>query len=386
LQRNYDVIIVGAGPAGATLAYELVSRGIRVLILEKAALPRYKCCAGGLTIRAAKLLGINIDGVIDNAISSAVVTFAGANPYRGSFPEIIMYTVMREKFDYALVKRAEKAGADILEGLEAQEIHLNDTNVDVSTSAGNFRSQFVAGADGAKSIVARALGVERNSNNIVGIETEVMVADEELVRWKSQIAIDLGRIPSGYAWVFPKADHLSIGIACLADKAKDLKLRYWQFMKSLNFSHYTIARWDSSLLPFCTGQVVVARGRAILVGDAAGLADPLSGEGLHNAILSAQLAAPAMEKSLRCGEILLGDYLKSVEEKIIPEMKIAYVFSRVLAQFPPALFKRLEREERVWKGCCYMLRGEINYSTIKNKISTIGGLYNLVLRRFPIQA
>ena len=381
MKRNYEVIIVGAGPAGATLARELASKGVRVLVLEKATLPRYKCCAGGLTVKAIKLLGTNVDEVVEDAISSAIVTFAGESPYEGHHGQTIGYTVMREKFDYALVRRAEEAGADFLQGLEACGIQFGDKTVEVSTVAGNFRSQFVAGADGVRSVVAKALGIEGNRNFVAAIETEVQVPREELARWKSRMAIDLGRIPAGYAWVLPKFDHLSIGIACPASEAKDLKRHYLAFLDSLDFSHHTIARWESSLIPICAGRRVVARDRAVLLGDAAGLADPLTGEGIYNAVLSAQLAAPAIENSLRYGDLRLGDYRKAVEEKIILEMKIAYVFSRVLALFPSRLFKVLKRDERVWRSWCYLLRGEITYSTIKTRIGTLGAMYNLVWQR-----
>jgi len=382
MQRDYEVIVVGAGPAGATLAYELAEKGIGVLVIEQATLPRYKCCAGGLTVKAAEQLGNHAHGLVEGAISSAVVTFPGDSPYRGEHEDTIIYTVMREKFDHALVKRAEEAGANILQGLKVCGIRFNGTGVEISTATGNFRSQYVAGADGAKSIVAKALGINTNRNCLVGIETEVAVDSDELLKWKSQIAIELGRIPAGYAWVFPKTDHLSIGIGCLANEAKNLKRCYREFVDSLSLGHYTVGRWYGSVIPICTGQAVVTRDRAVLLGDAAGLADPLTGEGIYNAILSAQLAAPAIGEALIGGEVKLLDYRKSVEEKIMPEMRIAYVFSRVLAQFPHRLFKLLKRDERIWRECCHLLRGETDYSTIKDKMGPLSRLYDLfVLRR-----
>ena len=288
---------------------------------------------------------------------------------------------MREKFDYALVRRAEEAGADFIQGLEVSGIQFGDKTLEVSTVAESFRSQFVAGADGAGSAVAKALGIGGNRNLVAAIETEVQVPQEELARWKSRMAIDLGRIPAGYAWVLPKFDHLSIGIACPVSRAKDLKRCYWEFLDSLDFSQHTVARWESSLIPICAGRTVVAKDRVVLLGDAAGLADPLTGEGIYNAVLSAQLAAPAIENSLKCGDLRLDDYRTAVEERIIPEMTIAYVFSRVLARLPSRLFKLLKRDERVWRSWCYLLRGEMTYSTIKTKRGTLGAMYNLVLQR-----
>ncbi len=361
MSRDYEVIIVGAGPAGATLAYELVRRGIRVLILEKATFPRYKCCAGGLSVKAAKLLDMDLSGVREDTISSADITFAGASHYHVDYGQPILYTVMRNKFDYSLLKRAEEAGAEVLQGLRVYGIHPDVTGVEVLTTAGDFQAQFVAGADGVRSTVARTLDVKANGNHLIAIETEVQVAREDMAKWKSRVMIDIGRISGGYAWLFPKSDHLSVGIACSVYKARDLKRRYQDFVNSLNLNHYTITRWSGGLIPVCTGQTVVARGRVVLLGDAAGLTDPLTGEGIYNAILSAQLAAPAIEKSLHIGEAGLNDYRQSVEEKIMPEMRTAYMFSKVFSLLPFRLFKLLKRDERVWRGCCYLLRGETDY-------------------------
>jgi geranylgeranyl reductase family protein len=380
LKRKYDVVIVGAGPAGATLAYELAGAGIGVLVLEKAKLPRYKCCAGGVTAKAAKLSGMNIDEIAEDIISTFTVTLAGDSPYQGDSDEPVMYTVRRENFDYALVDRAEKAGADVLQGVEALGIQFDDAGVEILTSAGSFYSQLIAGADGAESIVLKELGIKRKVDSIVGITSEVFVADRELAKWKSRILIDLGGISGGYGWVFPKADHLSTGFACPTKKGKGLKGRYSEFLASLDLGHYRVARSDSSLLPVCAGKTVVARSRAVLLGDAAGLASPLTGEGIYNAILSAQLAAPAIKKSLEIGKSCLDDYQKSVDKRIIPDMRIARVFSKVLALAPNRLFGLLKSDERVWRACCRMLLGEMDYSQAKSGIKALGILYDLVLR------
>ena len=102
MQHKYDVIIVGAGPAGTVLAYELASKGTRTLVLEKAKFPRYKCCAGGLTVKAANLLGINLNEAVEDIISAATVSFAGRDHYHSVHDQMFMYTVMRQKFDHIL--------------------------------------------------------------------------------------------------------------------------------------------------------------------------------------------------------------------------------------------------------------------------------------------
>ena len=377
LAQSYEVIIVGAGPAGATLAYELAGKGIGVLVLEKETLPRYKCCAGGLSARAAKLLNTDISEVIEDEIVGATITFVGERPHHTHYDQTIMYTVMRDKFDYMLMKRAEKAGAAILQGYEVKGIKLDDEAVQLSTHGGDFCAKFAVGADGARSIVARAVDGKRRSNYLVAIETEVTVPEKELARWKSQVGMELGRVP-GYGWVFPKADHLSIGIACLSSKAKTLKRYYWEFLNSLNLSDYTISRWRGGFLPRCTGKAIVSRGRAAILGDAAGLADSLCGEGVYNAILSAQLAAPVIEKSLVQNTGELQEYQKAVEKEIFPEMKVAYFLSKGFVRIPSLVFEMLSKNERLWRGCCRMLLGETNYTRIGQKLNAVGGIYNFL--------
>ncbi|MFC1989186.1 NAD(P)/FAD-dependent oxidoreductase [Chloroflexota bacterium] len=288
---------------------------------------------------------------------------------------------MRDKFDYALVRRAEEAGAVIAQGQEVKQIQFGTKWLEVSTPYSDFRTQYVAGADGTHSVVARESGLRNSTSYITAIETEVQVTEEELSRWRSQVVIDLGWIPGGYAWVFPKLDHLSIGIACLSSKAKGLKTRYWKFLDSLNVTHHTIERWESSLIPMCGGKAAVCRDRVALLGDAVGLIDPLTGEGIHNAVWSAQLAAPVIEDSLLHGEVRLQNYQKAIDEKIIPEIRIARVLSRMFVRFPSLVFKMLNRDERIWRGCCYLLRQDIDYSTIKQRLGGFKGIYSLLVRK-----
>ncbi len=378
MERSYHVIIIGAGPAGATLAYELAAHGISVLVLERAELPRYKCCAGGLTVKAAEILGINVADLADDVISGAIITFTGNRPYHGVSTGPIMYTVRRETFDYALVKRAQNAGACILQGVEARNIRVSGGNVEVTTKMGSFHSEFVAGADGARSRVAAAIGITRSSACIVGLICEVMVAKEDMDKWRTRIGIDIGRVRGGYGWVFPKADHLSVGIACHADKAKGLKHIFREYLESLKFRRCVVTRWAAGLLPVLEGQPTVARGRAILVGDAAGLADPLTGEGIFNAVLSAQIGATAIEKALTAGKVALNNYSCAIADTIVPQMKEALLFSKVLSQLPAKLVKLLNQDERLWKACCYMLRGEIDYVMIRKRVTSLGGLFEII--------
>ncbi len=380
MKQSYDVIVVGAGPAGATLAYELAKKGIGVLVLEKEKLPRYKCCAGGVTSKAAKLLDFDISEVAEDIIYEVSFTFNLGSPYPGQHSQPLIYTVMRDVFDYFLVQKAQQLGAALMDEQKVTQVQVSADWVEISTTDSIFRSRLVVGADGAYSIVARELGMGRSIEYNAGIESEIVIPEKELAKWKSRVHIDLGCIPGGYAWVFPKRNHLSIGVGCLASKARYLNRHHQKFLNSLSIGSYTIARSSSHLIPTCTKGRLIWQDKALLLGDAAGLADPLTGEGIYNAIQSAQLAAPVIENSLLRGEVGLQDYQQIVERKIMSELRIARTLSKYFVRFPRLAFRMLNKSDGVWRAECNLMLGEIDYAAIKGKAGGVRGIFNRLLR------
>ena len=380
MKQSHDVIVVGAGPAGATLAYELAKKGIGVLVLEKEKLPRYKCCAGAVTSKTAKLLDFDISGVVEDVINEVSFTFNLGDPYLGQHSQPLVYTVMRDVFDYFLVTRAQQMGAVFMDGQKVMRIQVSADWVEISTADDIFRSRLVVGADGAYSVVVKELGMGRSMEYVAGIESEIVVPEEEMAKWKSRVRIDLGCIPGGYAWVFPKRDYLSIGAGCLASKARHLDRYHQKFLNSLSIGSYTIARSSSHLIPTCTKGRLVWQDKALLLGDAAGLADPLTGEGIYNAIQSAQLATPVIENSLARGKVGLQDYQQVVEKKIMSELRIARKLSKFFVRFPRLAFGMLDRSGGAWRTICNLMLGEIDYVAIKGKAGGLKGIFNRLLR------
>jgi len=380
LKQNYDVIVVGAGPAGATLACELAKGGIDVLVLEKEKLPRYKCCAGGVTSRAEKLLDFDISQVTEATIYEVVFTFKLGKAFVGEHSEPLMYTVMRETFDQFLMHEAQRLGAVLMAGQKVTQIRVSPDQVEVSAADNVFHSRVVVGADGAYSMVARELNMERPTERIAAIESEITVAQQQLERWKSRVQIDLGIIPAGYAWVFPKRDHLSVGAGCRASRARNLNRHYHEFMDSLNIGEHTVTRSESHLIPTCTRGRLVWQDRALLLGDAAGLADPLTGEGIYYAIRSAQLAAPVIKSCLAKAGGGLEEYQRLVEKNIMSELRIASTLSNYFVRFPRPAFRMLSRKEGVWRAERDVMLGATDYSAVKEKIGGFGGILTHLLR------
>jgi geranylgeranyl reductase family protein len=350
-----------------------------VLLLEKQRLPRYKCCAGGVTSKAARLLDFDISEVAEDVIHEASFTFDLGTPYVGQHSQPLMYTVMRNEFDYLLVKKAQQVGSVLMDGQKVTQVQVSGDWVDISAADNVFRSRLVVGADGAYSVVASELGMGRSIEYLMGIESEIVVPEEELAKWKSRAQIDLGCIPGGYAWVFPKRDHLSVEVACHDSTARDLHAHYQKFLNSLNIGSYAIASSDSHLIPTCTKGKLVWQDKALLLGDAAGLADPLMGEGIHNAILSAQLAAPVIIDSLAHGKVKLEDYQEAVDEKIMSELRIARVLSKFFIRFPHLAFGMFNQSDAVWKAVCNLMLGEIDYAAIRGKAGGFKGIFKRLL-------
>lgn len=380
MKQSYDAIIVGAGPAGATLAYELARRGIGVLVLEKERLPRYKCCAGGVTSKAAKLLDFDISEVVEDAIHEVSFTFNLGNSYLGQHNQPLIYTVMRDVFDHLLIQRARQLGAALMDGWKVTKVQVSADWVEISTADNVFRSRLVVGADGAYSIVAKELGMTKSIEYLVGIESEIVVPEAELAKWKSRVQIDLGCIPGGYAWVFPKRNHLSVGAGCVAAKAKHLERHHWKFLESLSIGSHTITRSSSHLIPTCRKGRIVWQDKALLLGDAAGFSDPLTGEGIYNAIRSAQLAAPVIQDSLLSGKGGLPDYQQVVERKIVSELGIARRLSKLFVRFPRLAFGMLDRSDGTWRAMCNLMLGEMDYAAVKGTAGGLGGMFNRLLR------
>jgi geranylgeranyl reductase family protein len=380
LKQNHDVIVVGAGPAGATLAYELAKGGIGVLLLEKEKLPRYKCCAGGVTSKVAKLLDFDISEVVENIIYEVSFTFNLGNPYLGQHSQPLMYTVMRDIFDDFLIKKAQQLGAVLSDGQKVTQIQVSGDWVQISSADNIFQSRLVVGADGAYSVVARELGMKRSMEYATGIESEIVVSEEELAKWKSRVQMELGCVPGGYAWVFPKRDHLSIGVGGHTSKIGHLKQHHQRFLNSLSIGNYTITKSSSHLIPTCIKGGLVWRDKALLLGDAAGLADPLTGEGIYYAILSAELAAPVIANSLAHDKVKLEDYQEAVDEKIMSELRIARVLSKFFVRFPHMAFGMFKRSEGVWRAGCGLMSGELKYADIKERAGGFKSIFNFLFR------
>ena len=377
-KRSYDVIIVGTGPAGATLGYELARKGIDVLILEKERLPRYKACAGGITVKTAKLLDFDMRPVARDVVHGVRAFYRGNRAFTRSYTKPLIYMVMRDEFDYLLAQRAREAGAVLIDDERVCEIDATAPWVNVTTTRNAFTARILAGADGARSTVASRLGMMPEIDFGIGLEAEISVSSQRLVQWERLMGLSLGHIRGGYGWVFPKKDHLSVGVGGPLRQAKQLKSGYQALLKSYDLENHSVIRLKSHYLPVRRKGMAIQSKRCLLLGDAAGLVDPLTGEGIYNAIRSAQIAAPIISRCLQTDNVDLRAYEGAVDREIMPELKAARALARLFTWLPWLYFGAVEKSDRVWRACCRVLRGEETYVTVKQELEPFDGLFDLL--------
>lgn len=331
----YDVIVVGSGPAGSITAWRLARAGVRVAVIEKAALPRYKTCGGGIIGRTIQALPIDVRHVIEQDCHTAqlhVVSEGLSFTTHRSVPIVSM--TMRDQFDYALLSAAQAAGAVLYQRCAVEEVSPKDDSVTVMTDKGAMMARFLVAADGALSQVARKVGMADGRVLIPALEYEVMLPQERLDRLRGVARFDFGILPHGYAWAFPKQQHLSIGILSMVQREHELKRAITQYLDLLGCGDLTRIDRHGFVIPIRPRTGPFMKNRVLVVGDAAGFADPVTGEGISGALRSGQLAAQSLIDGNLEEEAVQGKYTRSVTESLMPELRAGRLLARLLYDCP----------------------------------------------------
>ena len=372
---RYDAIVVGAGPAGSTAAIALAREGASVLLLDRARFPRDKPCGGGVTVRAASCQDIDLAPVVERTITGARFSLRLGSAFDRRYDEPLTYMTQRSRLDAHLVEAAVGAGAAFRDGESVRSVELvaNPDGlgggsgsslagaVTVRTDGGSYSARALIGADGANGVVGHATGIRPLSEESVALEGKIPYPNGVPADWRDFVGLDFGWLAGGYGWVFPKGDHLNVGVGAWKYAAFTLRPKLAELCRRYGFDAGALENLRGHHLPARVPGSSIARGPVAVVGDAAGLIDPLTGEGIHMAFMSGRMAARAALRLLAGETDDLSLYQRAVDRRLQPELTASRKLQELLQFAPPPYMAVMRRSGKFWRLFCHLIRGELTY-------------------------
>lgn len=344
--KTYDCAIIGAGPAGATAAYELARLGRTVALIERDKLPRYKPCGGGVSPQIQDWLDFDLSPTISCVAGSIRATWRMGDPVEGEIPDGgCVWMVRREEFDFFLARRAVEHGAELWDETavlgarwsgRAWELLCGREGFTAPSDGLGLTARFVIAADGAKGRAAKWLGLANRKRRLAGAyEVEAPPAYPEP---RGLMHLEFGMIRGGYLWSFPKADGHSVGIGAFKGQAppnmKEILFRYADSLgiplDEADRHGHPVAVWD--------GDFPLHGCNCLLAGEAACVVDPFTAEGIRPAMFSGLRAARAIHGALSSEGRALEAYSDIMRKEHGTDMRWARRVARLFYTFPKVAY------------------------------------------------
>jgi len=378
--ERFDLVVIGTGPAGASAAREAARGGARTLLIERSRLPRHKTCGGGMPVTVGPLLdGIDLSSVLESRVTWMRHTWNHTDEVlapvgtESNAADVSLWMVQRSRFDHALAKAAANAGAELRDGAPVRAVAPDSGGVTVEADGFAVRADHVIGADGATGVTARSVGLCRDRTLAIAMEAEVPHV------WgrghpdlrPDVIHLEYGAVPRGYAWVFPKADHLNIGAGFFRPRSdarrgggEELRAIIVRYAAALGvpFDPESVV-FHAHPLPLWTGKERrnTRDGRVLLAGDAACLVGPLFGDGIAHAIRSGRLAARCVIEGQAAA------YTRRLHDMMARDHDAAARMAGFFYQWPWVAYRLAIRRPTATHTAARLLAGEIGYSEVSGR-------------------
>ena len=350
--ERFDVLIVGAGPAGSTAAYRLATEGARVLLADRARFPRDKPCGGGLTMRAVRQLPFSVDPVVEDRTTRVRLGLDFTRRVERCLDEPLVLMTQRRRLDAYLVEQAVRAGADFRDGAKVTDLVVESGDVQAQVDGSKVKADHALVADGANGVSTRAVGLDDGREYGVALEANVPYGVVPEAEYRGLLCLELANVPGGYGWVFPKGDHVNVGVGGWEREGPRLRQHLQRFCREYGIPDSALEDVRGYRLPLVHARARLAKGRVALLGDAAGLVDPLSGDGIYEAFLSAKLATAAvLEGNLESYDCELRRALSS-------QLAAAWGAKVALDRFPRLTYA-VVRTPFLWKAVESLIGGDV---------------------------
>ncbi len=358
-----DVIIAGAGPAGSTCARECAREGLKTLLLDKDPFPRSKPCGGAVSQHALSLLDFTLpEHIIEKECFGARVHYGGRSiEMQSKYRYAVL--VSRERFDSFLAEKAVEGKARFVTGEKVVAVQEAGDGVTVVSEKATYQSRFLIGADGIHSRVALALRRPLGKSEMALALVSRVPADDDMIDRRQNRTLDMhfGIAPQGYGWLFPHRGYYSVGMMGLASMVEDPKTMLSDYAHALGMD---LSAVQGHFIPLGGTKRNVASNRILLVGDAAGFADPFLGEGIAHAVLSGQLAARAIIDSIRdkrSPASAAARYRRESEQHIRKNLVVALRMTKLLDRYPDLFLRIFFDQPRALERYLDVVGGRIEY-------------------------
>jgi geranylgeranyl reductase family protein len=369
---TYDLVVVGAGPAGATCARAAALAGLRVLLLDKARFPRAKPCAGALSCQALHQLDLPLpENLVEREFTGGRLWYKDRcieahKPYRAGV------LVRRERFDAWLVEQAAAAGAEVRLGQAVRSVADNNGRVLARTADDTLSGRFLVVAEGASGRLKTAVRPPDRPRDY----TFCVCADIESPEAMGDVPMDIrfGIARAGYGWVFSRRGEVSIGIGEQGDRLTNPVALMHALLAANGFPATT--RLVGHKIPMGGVPRRVAAGRILLAGDAAGFADAILGEGIAYALASGRLAGERLAAHLAGSdpEPPAAAYTAACQASLGEELRQTLYLARCLRLAPDRLLAVILSDREALSRYIDILAGKLSYKTFNR----------WMLRRLPL--